>query len=88
LENALELVHDWHGDPQKTQNPQEIALLIEQIIEAESPNLRVQTNKIGKERITKLMNDPTGHIWLQAEKELVRNLSQSSKDMTYSSANR
>lgn len=72
LENSLAFVHAWNNDGDRAQNPKEIALLIERLIENPSPPLRMQTNQDGVEEVRRFSNDPTGAVWLQEEQELVK----------------
>lgn len=72
LEKSLAFVHAWNNDENRVQNPMEIATLIEQLIENQSPPLRVQTSQAAAEEIKRFSNDPTGAVWLQEEQELVK----------------
>lgn len=71
-ENGLAFVQASNEDKSKAQDPKEIAVLIEQLVESKAPPLRVQTNEAGIEEIKRFSNDPTGAVWLQEEEELVK----------------
>ncbi len=71
LENSLNLVNEWNEDKMRAQDPKEIALLIERLINEPSPPLRIQTSDEAKEEVSRFSNDPTGAVWLKEEQAIM-----------------
>lgn len=72
LENSLNLVNEWNEDRTIAQDPKEIALLVERLINDKAPPLRVQTSSETKDEVMRFCNDPTGAVWLEEEQALMK----------------
>lgn len=74
LNKSLEFIKELNAKGSQAQKPKEIALLIEKLIEDKNPPLRIQTNKDVKETVKKFSRDPSGAVWLKAEKAKIKEL--------------